>query len=91
MVDASVDDVEPVVPLAERIVAPLRSTALPREREPDPADLEKVRKWQEERIETKLKGEYESLLLRLGELVRIVLNFVVIFCLIFKLFFCDGS
>ena len=91
MVDASVDDVEPVVPLAERIVAPLRSTALPREREPDPADLDKVRKWQEERIERKLRGEYESLLLRLGELVRIVLNFCRYFLSYFQALFCDGS
>ncbi|KAL5476991.1 hypothetical protein ACEPAI_3177 [Sanghuangporus weigelae] len=67
---ASTDDIEPVVPLAERIVAPLRDTSSPHEREPDPMDLEKVRKWQEERIERKLRGEYESVLLRLGELIR---------------------
>jgi outer membrane protein insertion porin family len=33
-------------------------------------DLEKIRKWQEERIARKLRGEYESSVLHLTELVR---------------------
>ncbi|EJD05373.1 uncharacterized protein FOMMEDRAFT_118409 [Fomitiporia mediterranea MF3/22] len=64
----SSDDTERV-PLAERIVTPLQDTSAPRDREPDAADLEKLRTWQEARIGRKLRGEYESALLRLGELV----------------------
>ena len=50
---------------------PLRKTASPRDKEPD-VDLEKLRKWQEERIARKLRGEYESASLRLAEVVSLL-------------------
>ncbi|OSD07820.1 hypothetical protein PYCCODRAFT_1358249 [Trametes coccinea BRFM310] len=49
---------------------PLHNTAAPREREPDPADIEKYRKWWEERKLRKLRGQYESALVQLSELVN---------------------
>ena len=48
---------------------PLANTSSPSEKEPD--DLEKIRKWQEERIARKLRGEYESSVMHLSELVRV--------------------
>jgi len=48
---------------------PLQNSASPRQQEPDSGDLEKLRKWQEERITRKLRGEYESAVLHLSELV----------------------
>lgn len=50
---------------------PLHNTAAPREREPDPADIERYRKWWEERKLRKLRGQYESALVQLSELVSI--------------------
>lgn len=47
---------------------PLHNTAAPRDGEPD-VDLQKLLKWQEERIARKLRGEYESATLRLAEVV----------------------
>ena len=49
---------------------PLVNTSSPSDKEPD-EDLEKIRKWQEERIARKLRGEYESSVLHLTELVRV--------------------
>ncbi|KAI9058029.1 hypothetical protein FKP32DRAFT_1582533 [Trametes sanguinea] len=49
---------------------PLHNTAAPREREPDPADIERYRKWWEERKLRKLRGQYESALVQLSELVN---------------------
>lgn len=49
---------------------PLANTSAPRDKEPPEADLEKLRKWQEERIARKLRGEYESAVLHLAEVVR---------------------
>lgn len=49
---------------------PLTYTSSPSDKEPDD-DLEKIRKWQEERITRKLRGEYESSVLHLTELVRV--------------------
>ncbi|OBZ77902.1 hypothetical protein A0H81_02058 [Grifola frondosa] len=49
---------------------PLSSSVAPREGEPDPADLDKLRKWQEERIARKLRGEYESAVFHLAEVVN---------------------
>ena len=46
---------------------PLQNSASPQE--PDTSDLDKLRKWQEERITRKLRGEYESAVLQLSELV----------------------
>ena len=40
------------------------------------ADLEKLRKWQEERIARKLRGEYESAVLHLAEVVGDPVNLV---------------
>ena len=48
---------------------PLHNTASARDREPDPADIEKYRKWWEERKVRKLRGQYESALVQLSELV----------------------
>ena len=48
---------------------PLHNSAAPRDKEPD-IDLEKLRKWQEERISRKLRGEYEYATMRLAEVVR---------------------
>ena len=57
------------VPLAERIRGPLNSSKSSKDHEPREEELEKIRKWQEERIERKLRGEYESALLHLDGLV----------------------
>jgi len=48
---------------------PLHNSSSPREKEPK--ELEKLRKWQEERIQRRLRGEYESALLHLQEVVSI--------------------
>lgn len=48
---------------------PLSNSSAPRDKEPDAADLNKLRKWQEERIARKLRGEYESAVLHLAEVV----------------------
>jgi outer membrane protein insertion porin family len=48
---------------------PLQNTSSPRDKEPP--EVEKVLKWQEERIARKLKGEYESAVVHLSELVSI--------------------
>lgn len=47
---------------------PLHNSSAPRDEEPD-VELEKLKKWQQERMERRLRGEYESMLLHLGELV----------------------
>lgn len=52
---------------APNLTPPLRNTSAPRDNEPD--DLAKLRKWQEQRIERKMRGEYESAVLHLSELV----------------------
>lgn len=64
----------PMADLSEEVKAPplrppLANTSSPSEKEPD--DLEKIRKWQEERIARKLRGEYESSVMHLTELVRV--------------------
>jgi len=46
---------------------PLQNSSSPRDKEPD--DLERLLKWQEDRIARRLKGEYESAVLHLSELV----------------------
>jgi len=48
---------------------PLQNSASPRQQEPNASDLDTLRKWQEERIARKLRGEYESAVLHLSELV----------------------
>lgn len=48
---------------------PLLNTSSPRDKEPDALELEKLQKWQEERLGRKLRGEYESAVLHLAEVV----------------------
>ena len=64
-----IDDEKGPVPLAERIRGPLNSSKSPTDHEPPDEELERIKKWQEERIERKLRGEYESALLHLDGLV----------------------
>ena len=47
---------------------PLQNTASPRDGEIE-VDLRKLKKWQEERIARRLKGQYESAVLHLAEVV----------------------
>lgn len=49
---------------------PLVNTSAPRDGEPSAEETEKLRRWQEERIGRKLRGEYESYVRNLNELVR---------------------
>lgn len=53
--------------MAEGLHPPLQHTAHPHEPKKD--DLEKFKKWQEARLERKLRGEYESAVFHLAELV----------------------
>jgi outer membrane protein insertion porin family len=46
---------------------PLQNSSAPRDKEPD--DLQKLIKWQEERLARRLRGEYESAVLHLSEVV----------------------
>ena len=48
---------------------PLHNSSRPKDKEPVDADLDKIRKWQEERIARKLRGEYESAVVHLTEVV----------------------
>lgn len=52
---------------AEGVKGPLRNSSSPREKEPK--EFEKVRKWQEARIERRLRGEYESAVMHLQQVV----------------------
>ena len=65
MVDLDDERVE-----APSLRPPLANTSSPSDKEPD--DLEKIRKWLEERIAKKLRGEYESSVMHLAELVRVL-------------------
>lgn len=51
---------------------PLQSTASPRDNEPYAEDVQKVLKWQEGRIARRLKGEYESAVVHLTEVVSVL-------------------
>jgi outer membrane protein insertion porin family len=55
--------------MASALRPPLANTSAPRDGEPDPGDVEKLRKWQEDRIARKLRGEYESAVLHLSDVV----------------------
>ncbi|KAI0819457.1 surface antigen-domain-containing protein [Trametes gibbosa] len=59
-------DLEPQAPPLQ---PPLQSTASPREPEPDAVDIEKYKKWWEERKLRKLRGQYESALVQLSGLI----------------------
>jgi hypothetical protein len=48
---------------------PLQNSSSPRDFEPDERDIEKIRQWQHQRIEKKLRGEYESAVMHLSEVV----------------------
>lgn len=52
-----------------RLRPPLQNSSSPRDFEPDARDVEKIRKWQEERMAKKLRGEYESAVMHLSEIV----------------------
>lgn len=60
--------------MADALKPPLQSTVRPSDREPSQDDLEKLRAWHEERLQRKLRGEYESQQLHLGELVNDTLD-----------------
>lgn len=47
---------------------PLHNSSSPTDHEP--IEVQKIRKWQEERVAKKLRGEYESAALHLSDLVR---------------------
>ncbi|KAF7334237.1 SAM50-like protein SPAC17C9.06 [Mycena sanguinolenta] len=49
---------------------PLQNSSVPRDFEPDPRDIDKIRTWQQQRIEKKLRGEYESAVLHLSEVIN---------------------
>ncbi|RDB18693.1 SAM50-like protein SPAC17C9.06 [Hypsizygus marmoreus] len=54
--------------MADLLKPPLHNSSSPRDKEPD--DLAKLMKWQEDRIARKLKGEYESAVLHLSEVIQ---------------------
>ncbi|KAI6121978.1 hypothetical protein F5141DRAFT_1093843 [Pisolithus sp. B1] len=60
--------------MADALKPPLQSTVRPSDREPSQDDLEKLRAWHEERLQRKLRGEYESQQLHLAELVNDTLD-----------------
>lgn len=60
------DDFELITP---QLNPPLKNSASPRDLEPTPQEIEKLRKWQEDRIARKLRGEYESAILHLSQVV----------------------
>jgi len=47
---------------------PLANTSSPRDKEPK--ELDKIQQWQEQRIERKLRGEYESAILHLSQVIN---------------------
>ncbi|KAG8916306.1 hypothetical protein FRC01_003239 [Tulasnella sp. 417] len=62
-----IDDEEPIVP--PPFSTPLRNTSTSRDQEPTDASLEELRRWQQQRVERKLRGEYESQVKKLVEVV----------------------
>jgi hypothetical protein len=48
---------------------PLWNSSTPRSQEPDVANIDRLRQWQDERMARKLRGEYESAVLHLNEVV----------------------
>ena len=49
---------------------PLANTSQPRDNEPPATEADVLRKWQEARMEKRLRGEYESAVAHLAEIVR---------------------
>ena len=46
---------------------PLHNSAQPRHKEPE--DLEKLREWQQQRLQRRLRGDYESAVIHLSHVV----------------------
>ncbi|KAJ7054448.1 surface antigen-domain-containing protein [Mycena amicta] len=65
MADSTDDDV--VVP---PLRPPLHRSASPRDLELDEKDLDRIRQWQQARIDKKLRGEYESALIHLQDIIN---------------------
>ncbi len=55
---------------------PLHNSSAPRDKEP--VGVDKLMKWQEERMERRLRGEYESAVLHLSEVVSTFLTAIQI-------------
>ncbi|KAK1226033.1 hypothetical protein PQX77_010992 [Marasmius sp. AFHP31] len=53
---------------------PLHNSSSPRDQEP--LEVQKLRKWQEERVARRLRGEYESAVFHLSDLVKSISNAV---------------
>ncbi|KAF7323698.1 Bac-surface-Ag domain-containing protein [Mycena kentingensis (nom. inval.)] len=49
---------------------PLQRSAAPRDLEPDEKDLEKIQKWQHERLQKRMRGEYESQMVHLADTIN---------------------
>jgi hypothetical protein len=54
---------------------PLQSTKTPKDGEPSDLFDRKLFEWQKSRLERQIKGEYESKVFRLNELVRLIDTF----------------
>lgn len=64
---------------AHELKPPLQYSNLPRDQEP-PGGLDKLMRWQEERLARKAKGEYESAVLHLADLVRHMVFYYEMLC-----------
>ncbi|KAG8935261.1 hypothetical protein FRC02_008396 [Tulasnella sp. 418] len=62
------DEDETVIPPPLR--PPFHNTSSPRDKEPIDADIETLLKWQQERLERKLRGEYESSVRHLVDVIN---------------------
>lgn len=54
--------------VTQSVKGPLHNSSSPKDKEPE--DLSKLLKWQEDRIARRLRGEYESAVLHLSDVVR---------------------
>ncbi|KAJ7201668.1 surface antigen-domain-containing protein [Mycena pura] len=61
---------EETTPESTGLRPPLQRSASPRDFEPDERDIDKIRKWQQERIEKRLRGEYQSAVLHLSQVIN---------------------
>jgi outer membrane protein insertion porin family len=53
----------------EYLRRPLHNSSSPRDKEPK--ELDKLVKWQQERMQRRLRGEYESAIMHLSEVVSV--------------------
>ncbi|KAF9003410.1 mitochondrial protein [Cyathus striatus] len=60
------DDDPPILP--PPLSPPLHNSSAPRDKEPE--DIQKILKWQEDRLKRRLRGEYESATMHLTELIN---------------------